>query len=899
MPQVLAAVGAAISYIGASITAATASASFATASATAATAAAAGASAGAAFAAGVAVGNAVFAVGTGVAALFGASSIVGAVKAWSTVALLASTALRPSGVGRGAAGTQVDFQADPLAAIPLMLGTSGTAGKIIHANTSGPNDKNTSLFYLLALTAGPLGQFVSMTANEWPITFAGETVTAPPQFAENAMLVRITPGAKPDAQAYYPPALDPALIPEWTDAHRLSGVACCWWHLVYNPEAFPTGTPRPLFVIQGPPVYDPRADSTYPGGSGPQRWDDETSWSFAGNDNPYLQGLTWAIGRRDNGVLTFGVGAPIDAIDVPAFVEGANVAEANAWKVGGEVLSHDRKWDVLKTILQAGGGEPLKLAGKLSCHIRTPRVALATLTGSDAVGAVSITGTKSRRDRFNQIIPNYRSPEHRYEVVPAGAVTVDAYVTADGGVRSREGTYTLVQDAKHAAELAAYDILDAREFEPVVLPLGPQFLGYKAGDCLTVDEPEFGLIAQQVIIQTRDLDLASGRVTLTCRSETPGKHAYALGRTPNPPPIPGLSPTDPTFVSQPAVGVWAAVGGVLAGADGSRVPAIIVTGHVDDPNVLEVLVEYRLQLSPGVFGEWVKTSHPRSVRRIELRAVTPSGFYNVVVRYRSVRGVEAELARDLGIVQAGALVSGGVTDIGGLTPGQLVDQLNDVTTATDYFATQYVLAVGTPPEVAGMRIASPAGEGAVSSIAFLADEIGFTNGADPGVYPLAVTGGRVIATNFQADDIRANTITVDKIVSNSIAIATVWSQPSLSVPLVSSGRTRVTEFGVTHNGRPVDISFFASTNFSEQSGVAYYLTAYDAANNLLFAAPSIVANSGTRAALWPFISCTWLGRWTPPAIWVHYILEAINGSGGAMTCTSAYILATEQRTQSL
>jgi hypothetical protein len=93
------------------------------------------------------------AVGGFIATLGGAAGFAAAVSAWGTVAIAASIALSPSGpkVGQGAAGTQVNFQADPTAGIPMTLGRTGTAGKIIHANTTGQADKNSHLYYLIAL----------------------------------------------------------------------------------------------------------------------------------------------------------------------------------------------------------------------------------------------------------------------------------------------------------------------------------------------------------------------------------------------------------------------------------------------------------------------------------------------------------------------------------------------------------------------------------------------------------------------------------------------------------------------------------------------------------------------------------------------------------------------------
>lgn len=844
-----------------------------------------------------------------------------AIASWSTVAMLASVALRPSRVGVGAGGSQVDFQADPNAGIPLILGRTGTAGKTVHMNTSGQSDKNKALMYLLALSAGPIQSVESLTAGDFLVTLDGTgKATAPSQFA-NQMYLNHTNGLKPEPAALFPAGVAPSVLPEWTSACKTSGVACAWWTLLYDTKAYPAGVPKPLFVVLGPAVYDPRQDSTVPGGSGTQRWDDEATWGFAGNDNPFLQGLTWVIGRRDNGVLTFGVGAPLDAIDVAAFIEGANVAQANGWKVGGEVLSSDRKWDVLTTILQAGGGEPSKLAGRISCCVRTPRVSLLTISGLDCIGDVSITGTKARKDRFNQIIPNYRSEAHAWEMVPAGPVNVSTYITADGGLRSREANYPLVQNAEQAAQLACYDILDAREFEPIALPLGPAFTGLQPGDAILINEPEFGMANQQVLIQTRELDPTSGKLTFTARSETPGKDAYALGRTPNPPPIPSLQPINPGYVSQPGAGSWSAVGGVLSGPDGAAIPAIIITGAADDPAVAGVIVDYAYQLPGGGYGPVATTEAPGLATRIELRGLISGGVYHVMIRYRSIRGVEGPLFLDLGLVTAGTLLSYGVTQIGGQTPDELIAQLNETTelgqetsdqaaqTAADLLPVQadatyskervdligtrsadgltfvmndttlysgpgqtwaqyktstqsainnnsaaitneattranadtsmatnitnvntkadnnaanittlqssvnglnaqWVLSVSsTGPgyaRVAGIKVAS---NPAVSSIAFAADQIGFTNGTD-NVFPLAVVGGKVYATNFQADDIKAGTITTNKIVANNIS-ETTTGQTSASSVLGTSPATVLT-MNIVCSGGYIDVDFLAN-----------------------------------------------------------------------------------------
>jgi hypothetical protein len=415
-------------------------------------------------------------------------------------------------------------------------------------------------------------------------------------------------------------------------------------------------------VVRGPAVYDPRLDSTYPGGSGSQRWDDETTWAFTGSDNPYLQALTWCIGRRANGKLTHGLGVDISAIDLDAFVEGANVCEANSWTCGGVVTSTDKKWDVLVAMLQAGAGSPVRLGGQISCMVSTPRVSLDTITGDDVISRATITGTKARRDRFNRVVPRYRSEDHEWEIVDAAPIKVDAYITEDGGQRTKEIEFSLCQNVDQAAQLAAYAIVDAREFEPITLPLKPKFMGYKAGDCLTVDEPEFGLNSQKVLITSRQIDPSTAAATLTLRSETDAKHAFALGKTGTPPPTPSLTGVDLTIVQPPGVGAFTATGGEVQGASG-KIPALFVFGTIDNPNASELLIRYRKTTDTDwTYWPAVDAGGDGAFKRIEITGLADQTNYEVEVAYRNrVRAISSWTA--LGTHEAGVLTSGEASEL--------------------------------------------------------------------------------------------------------------------------------------------------------------------------------------------------------------------------------------------
>ncbi len=483
----------------------------------------------------------------------------------STIGTLASVGAGVLGIAAGLSakrptsslgGDQTRFTANKDQGLPYVMGRTSVSGFIVHRQTHGADNVYQTFFGILS-AAGPIDGVEAFKVDGVDVSFGANGAALNADYS-GFMWRDIQLGATPEARALQSPM---GAVPGWDAGSRLSGYAAYAWTLKYDKKGkvYAAGVPEPTVVARGVRAYDPTRDSTYPGGSGPCRVDDESSWIYT--ESAALHALTWLIGRRANGKRVMGVGAPISGIDVAAYVEAANVAIANGWKISGVVYSTDRKWDALKAILQAGGAEPCRSGAIISCVVKAPRVSLDTIRASDIVGEASVTGSQRRRERINAVVPRYRSEVHDWEMVPAAVVVVPAYVAEDGGQRTRELEYPLVQDAGQAAQLAAYDIVDAREFGPIVLPLKTRWVGYRPGDCLTIDVPDLNMVGQTAIVLDRSLDPSTGIVTLTLRSETAAKHDFALGRTPNPPPTPSLQVIDPSQLLIPGQSaIWDQVG---------------------------------------------------------------------------------------------------------------------------------------------------------------------------------------------------------------------------------------------------------------------------------------------------------------------------------------------------
>ncbi len=357
-------------------------------------------------------------------------------------------------------------------------------------------------------------------------------------------------------------------VPGWGASYRMSGYAAIAWSLLFdrNGKVFASGVPQLGAIWRGQKVWDPRQDTTYTGGSGAQRWavpsdtagHDAARGTWAFSESPGLVALKYALGtfHRDPRVSgstyqkVAGIGLPIDGVIVEDFVHLANVCDANGWKAGGVVFepaisTASTRWQNLKDILAAGGATPCFRGGRLGLKISAPRIALDTITAADlADDEVSVASGLGWEERLNTLIPKYRSRDHKWEYVASTEpVQVAAYVDVDGEVKREERQYNLVQQKDQAAQLAAYELVDRRELGEIEIVVKPRLRRYGPGDLLIVDLPEDGLAQMPCVILKRQPmpDRMAWRFTLM--SETPGKHAFALGQTAAAPPIPMLRST--------------------------------------------------------------------------------------------------------------------------------------------------------------------------------------------------------------------------------------------------------------------------------------------------------------------------------------------------------------------
>lgn len=549
------------------------------------------------------VTSAVVAAGPWAVAAFNAANIIGA-------AALANEAFKAVQPQVKSSSTALEWNADPNAPNRFAFGRVGGAGNIIHNATYGP-DKMFVGFVGVMSASGPIKSWQAFKADDAFVSFDTSGKAINTQYA-NVMWLNRQRGAQPEAAYLASPSglKNGAAMPRWGASYKLSGKAAYHYTLAENSKrsAYKGKVPTGIHYIEGLYCYDPRLDSSYPGGAGPCRIDDPMTWVYS--TNAYIHGLNWNIGRWEGPATGFtptrygvpyasmkvgGIGARPDGIDFAAYVEAANVFDENGWACAAWPDADQGKGAVLDSFLQAGGGIYAERQGKVSClHRAAPRASIVTITADDTAGTIEYDTTTSLLERINTIRPEYWSEVHGWQMVATDEVTSSVWREEDGqGVevtKSKGLAYNYVPQSKQARELAALQIAHTREGIRGTAPLR-HYLDLDVGDCFTFQVPEAILNGQKCIVLNVDPDLENDIINVTFASESDAKYPFAFGQTDRPPPAPGLQPAD-NSVTPPLPEDWVIVPRPPA-PDGTQVPGFDLSGIVSNDTADAMLVNWR------------------------------------------------------------------------------------------------------------------------------------------------------------------------------------------------------------------------------------------------------------------------------------------------------------------
>ncbi len=347
--------------------------------------------------------------------------------------------------------------------------------------------------------------------------------------------------------------------PRMGGARRFTG--CAYVHLRYQilahskklDSVFNQSVPSRVTIVgDGASVYDPRRDSTVPGGSGPQRANDQSTWEWnaSASRNPALCTLFYLLGWRINGKLAVGKGIPSARIDLPSFIEAANLCDepvARAaggteprYRCDGVVSEGDDTSAVLENLKATMNAVLDDVDGRLRVSVLHNDLAapIGDLFTGDVLGAFNWQQTLPLNDSVSVIRGGYTDPSASslYQTADYPEVMI---ASRDGIERSQTVNYPLVQSASQAQRLSKQRLqrmLYGGTFSAVFQSTAWKF---QKGDVIRLSFAPLGWSRKLF----RIADMATqvdGKVPMMLREEHPAIYAWDASDAA---PVTGVEPT--------------------------------------------------------------------------------------------------------------------------------------------------------------------------------------------------------------------------------------------------------------------------------------------------------------------------------------------------------------------
>lgn len=481
--------------------------------------------------------------------------------------------------------------------------------------------------------------------------------------------------------------------PGWTSGDR--GYSGCDVVVAYKADSpdekhpeWPGGRPRFLFVVKGKHCYDPRKDSTVPGGSGSHRWNTPSTWEWS--DNPAVCRYNWVRGIYANDDVTnpaqllIGRGlseseAPPENIFAAANLCDELVEGQKRYRVDGPIYAHQPHIEVEEMFAAATGGSIVTREGSVELEPGAAKSVVAhftdddLLTGSDVKWNQGMLSDASG-EWVNSVVARYVEPSQKWNDHAAPVRRDTADIIADGRPREASITLRLVSRSAQAQRVAEIARRLGRLWGRAQVTLGPRFCELEDGDWVNwTSMRRFGGETKTFRVEAYSIN-EKWHNTLTLRqinSTVFGAGTFIADQA-------EANPNDvPPAIGAPEVGAWTLTTEQLTGS-GAAIPALVISGAVDDLTAEAIRFEYWKDdgvIDPVVDPDsppWVSAGvHGPGVTRREITSIVSGADYYAAVSY-VVDGIPGD-RRVLGPVTAGVIDVSGQTAYMGDMPEVFVD----------------------------------------------------------------------------------------------------------------------------------------------------------------------------------------------------------------------------------
>ena len=349
---------------------------------------------------------------------------------------------------------------------------------------------------------------------------------------------------------------------KWGSSRRLTG--CAYVHLRIKrtgndkkaESPLVNGLPSRVTIIgDGAFLYDPRKDSTVPGGSGSHRANNQATWGVYTNaddtDNPVLQLLWWLIGWEINNKLSVGCGVPYGRIDMESFITAANICDENVtlaiggtqkrYRSSGTASDSDDRMDIINNLLASMNGTLRDNGGKLTVTAMKNDLAdyVLDLNEGDMIGGFDWQQTRGLTENYNIARGRYVDPSNNslYQMVDYPEV---GFTSPDGIERVMSIDLPYIEDGRRAQRIAK-QILQRNQYRGMLsTTFNAKALGCQVGDVVRISLEALGWSNKLFRVVSQEIRF-DGQVPLALVEENAAIYAWDAND------VAPVSPTAPTI----------------------------------------------------------------------------------------------------------------------------------------------------------------------------------------------------------------------------------------------------------------------------------------------------------------------------------------------------------------
>lgn len=349
---------------------------------------------------------------------------------------------------------------------------------------------------------------------------------------------------------------------KWGSSRRLTGCAYVYLRIKRTGNTKKAESPlvgglpsRVTVIGEGALLYDPRKDSTVPGGSGSHRATNQSTWGAYTDaddcDNPVLQLLWWLIGWEINGKLSVGCGVPYTRIDMESFITAANICDESVtlatggtqkrYRTSGTASDSDDRMDIINNLLASMNGTLRDNAGKLSVTVMKNDLAdyVLDFNENDMLGEFDWQQTRGLTENYNIVRGRYVDPSANslYQMVDYPEV---GFASPDGIERVMSLDLPYVEDGRRAQRIAK-QVLQRNQYRGMFsATFNAKALGCRVGDIVLLSIEALGWSNKPFRVISQEIRF-DGQVPLALVEENAA--IYAWDRDDSAP----VTPTAPTI----------------------------------------------------------------------------------------------------------------------------------------------------------------------------------------------------------------------------------------------------------------------------------------------------------------------------------------------------------------